>query len=105
MKDPEEHYIKCDKYGGRRLAPACIHFDRYKSCRRRCSSLEKYLTAHPEIKEDLDYFYKHRENMMLSSKFAGKFLPDSKLSCKYCDFTAKNEKQALYAVIEFAIYI
>ena len=83
----KEHYIECPKFGGSRAAPACIFFDRYKVCRKRCASLEAHIKAHPEVvNKAVDRKKKGDEKTL----FAGRNLPNSKFKCPYCDKVAKS---------------
>lgn len=92
------HYIKCPRFHGCRSAAACVLFDRYKICRRRCKSLEAHLKKHPELTEKVKGYLekrkekKERRNFLRDWKFFGKNLPGNKFNCKLCDFVARSER-------------
>jgi len=96
-----EHFIECPKFGGKRPAPACIHYDRYKACRRKCKSLEAYTDAHPDYQEIVEKQYaKPKEGDFIQStlfgglqaKHSGKGVPDSELACHLCSFVGKSSR-------------
>ena len=107
-----EHFIECPKFGGKRPAPACMHYDRYKSCRRNCKSLEAYVKANPNYQEVVEKHYtkKHCDEDKpaqqglfvqttllggLQAKHSGKNIPDYELACHLCSFVGKS-KRGLY---------
>jgi hypothetical protein len=90
-----EHYVDCPKFGGTRQAPACIHFDRYKPCRRNCKSIRNHLEKYPDFPKIVAEYFSVREKenpgiFTMGSKYAGKNLPDPELACRYCKFIAKT---------------
>lgn len=96
-----EHFIECPKLGGKRPAPACIHYDRYRSCRRKCKSLEAYVKANPNYKEVVEEHYNKNKDgsfieatlfASLPSKQSGKNIPDFDLACHLCSFTGKSKR-------------
>lgn len=89
--DKKAHYIRCPRYGGRRAAPACIIYDRYKRCRKTCKSLEKHLEEHPDlVKEAKDLLEKKSPTLRQGALFAGRDLPDGELRCEGCGFQANS---------------
>ena len=99
--DFKAHYIGCPRFKGQRSAAACILFDRYKVCRRRCKSLESHLKKEPDLVEKVKEYLEGRKekkqtksllNGLKSFKFFGKNLPNNNLNCKYCNFVASSER-------------
>jgi hypothetical protein len=91
----ESSMIDCPKFGGKRSAPACIVFDKYKVCRKNCKSLSKFLLDNPSAeKEAQDEIEKMKKkgSAIMSSRMAGKNLPNRrpKLVCKDCGFVART---------------
>lgn len=84
-----EHYISCPRFGGRRLALSCVHYDRYRGCRRNCVSLKKHLAEHGNLKELVEEHFADRETFLPSNN-SGKNVPDPERACKFCDFVGKS---------------
>lgn len=88
--------ISCPKFGGVRLPHSCIVLDRYKSCRKNCSELKKYLEDNPNaVKESMDRHERTKSKMALPADHAGKGLPvpsDPELECSVCGFEAKSKR-------------
>ena len=93
--------ISCDRFGGTRPAVSCVHFDRYRSCRRGCLSLKKLLTERPDFAKTVeDYFEQRAEKARITggglfeckSNQSGKNLPDPVLGCKFCNFVGKSPR-------------
>jgi len=91
-----EDFIECHRFGGKRPASACVHFDRYRLCRRHCTALKAFLKDRPNFIEDTK---KEREAPKVKiiqtllfddAKHSGKNLPDPILSCDRCRFVAKS---------------
>jgi hypothetical protein len=96
-----DHFIECPRFGGRRPATACVHFDRYKVCRRYCDSLRAYLKSHPGFVEKTKEVFAAAENVvgttgiqldLIPSKHSGKHVPDPELACTLCRFVAKSAR-------------
>lgn len=94
-----EHFIECPRFGGSRPAPACVHYDRYRLCRKKCKSLEAYLKNNKDFQKELDHLKEKEKNKLrykqpdlFTQKFSGKNLPDSSLRCSACRFTAKSDR-------------
>ncbi len=97
-----EHFIDCTRFGGKRPAPACVHFDRYKSCRRWCTTLRKHMEDTPDFLEKVEKVYTKKKNaaaeeyvqqqLFMPTKHSGKGLPDPELSCKVCKFVARSPR-------------
>lgn len=87
--DIRKDRIRCPKFGGERLAQACICFDRYKSCRKTCPSLKEYIKENPNAPEEAVKEV-DRKKTLVPMKFAGKCLPFRKggVRCPICDFRA-----------------
>ncbi len=86
-------HIDCPRFGGARLPHACIAYDRYKSCRKNCASLKKYIEDNPNAVEESMEILKQRQALTLPSQYAGKGLPVAKnpeFVCKVCGFEAKS---------------
>ncbi len=95
-----EHFIACPRFGGRRPAPACMHYDRYRLCRKKCKSLEAFIKKNPsspelvkaiQAKETAETRYE-QPSLFLPTKFSGKNLPDFALQCRLCVFVGKTER-------------
>ena len=84
-------YIECSRFGGKRNALSCAHFDRYRGCRRRCKSLEGAMKANEEFVDKVKHVYEARESFM-SSKHSLKGLPLEPLRCQICDYVGKSVK-------------
>jgi hypothetical protein len=88
-----DSYIACPKFGGYRTAPACIVLDRYRICRRKCTSLERYLKDHPEGAKEAEDAAKHKSPALIKvSHHAGQSLPDAALRCSVCLYQARSER-------------
>lgn len=90
-----EVFIDCERFGGRRPALACIHFDRYKPCRRYCKPLAKWMEDNPDYQKQVEAAFgvKSKQSpLMLASRSSGKLLPDRKLACPRCRFVAKTPR-------------
>lgn len=85
----KDHFIKCPRFGGSRLSLACVHFDRYRSCRRTCNCLREHIKSHPDLLEISTKEYKVKESLM-TAKFSGKNLSNPELRCKHCDFEGRS---------------
>ena len=97
--DLSSHLLDCSRFGGRRCAVSCVHLDRYRVCRRHCASLRDHLGINPGFMEDVNTYYKNKDliksthlPLLLKHEYTGKYLPDAKLACTYCDFIAKSER-------------
>lgn len=99
--DFKSHYIECPRFKGQRSAAACILFDRYKICRRRCKTLESHLKDNRDLTEKVKGYVderKENKNTKLflggwkSCRFFGQNLPNDNLNCKYCNFVASSER-------------
>jgi hypothetical protein len=98
----KEFYISCSRFGGRRYALSCVHFDKYRTCRRRCVGLQLLLNNTPEFLEKSKEYFKERdlkrEGLLIKTFFdmkhehSGKQLPDPHLACNFCNFIAKTER-------------
>lgn len=96
-----EHFIECPKFGGKRPAPACMHYDRYKSCRRNCKSLEAYVKVNPNYQEVVEKHYAKKQECDfvqktlfggLQAKHSGKNIPDYEMACHLCSFVGKSTR-------------
>jgi hypothetical protein len=96
-----DHFIECPRFGGRRPATACVHFDRYKFCRRHCSALKEHLAKHPNFVEFAKKVFAEQEDQaktvgiqleLIPSKHSGKKVPDPALACTRCKFVAKTAR-------------
>jgi len=96
----EEHSIHCPKFGGSRLAPACITQDCYRTCRRSCESLADHIEKHPDLIKKSIRYYKRRAkkkdgNLFGPMSMAGRNLPPKKeLQCpiKRCRFVGLSKR-------------
>lgn len=87
----EVPYIGCHRFGGKRNALACAHFDRYRGCRRRCKSLEEVMKTTETFVEDVKSTYEVRQSL-LPSKHSLKGLPLEPFRCQVCDYVAKSSR-------------
>jgi len=92
-----EDFIKCERFGGRRPAPACVHFDRYKPCRRGCLTLAKWMKDNPDYEAIVAKAYGAKPKTfaaarVMTSKHSGKALPKEGTACKRCRFVAKTPR-------------
>ncbi len=85
----ESPYIGCNRFGGKRNAHACAHFDRYRGCRRRCKSLEEVLASTETFTDDVKSIYEGRQSL-LPAKHSLKGLPLEPFRCPLCDYVAKS---------------
>lgn len=92
-------FIDCNRYGGRRPAGSCVHFDKYKSCRRHCSALKQHLAQNPGFVEEVQKRFEAKEegapgpcqlNLLMAAKHSGKNVPDPELACTSCNFVART---------------
>ena len=70
----EVPHIGCHRFGGKRNALACAHFDRYRGCRRRCKTLEEAMKSSEDFIEHVKAVYGEFESL-LPSKHSLKGLP------------------------------
>lgn len=92
--------LPCSRFGGTRPAVCCVHFDRYRNCRRNCSELKKLLIQRPDFAKLVEDYFAERSKKPVSegglfeckSSQSGKNLPDPLLGCKYCNFIAKSPR-------------
>lgn len=94
MVSEDKNYISCPRYGGFKPPSACVYYDKYLICRRKCESLEKYIEENPGVIDEAiekgKKRVKDRSKKFKASK-VGKDLPNSELRCPYCkDFVAKS---------------
>jgi hypothetical protein len=97
-----EHFIECERFGGKRPAPACVHFDRFKTCRRWCTALRKHMEKTPSFLEKVTAIYSPKKEstteeyfqhqLFMPRKHSGKGIPDPELGCKICKFVAKSPR-------------
>lgn len=90
----QKDFINCPRFGGYKPPNACLCFDRYVVCRRKCKPLEDYVEDNPESvkaaieKGKLSIKEKSKKFKM---KKAGKELPNPTLRCPFCkEFVAKS---------------
>lgn len=89
--------ISCPKFGGSRIPHSCIVFDRYKSCRKNCSALKRYLEENPQAREDAMRIIEKpaQDKIMLPCEYAGKGLPvptNPEFVCDICKYEAKSTR-------------
>lgn len=90
-------FVSCPRFGGTRMAPVCVHADRYRFCRRSCSSIEKLLKDRPDFLEEAkDFYEKYAKDKNLKAPTTKSWIkhgaPKPKISCPHCSFKAKSER-------------
>lgn len=94
--EQQRHSISCPRFGGTRFATACVHYDRYRGCRRGCPDLAKHMKEFPNLVEIAkEWFANHDDKPIfaaMSSKFSGKGVADPQLRCRYCRFVGKSPR-------------
>lgn len=86
--------IPCPKYGGVKPAVACCVNDRYRFCRKRCTSLGEKLKELPDLQKEAEKYQSETTPRHFTMSFANKNLPsiNNKCRCARCGFMAKSER-------------
>lgn len=95
MSKDKVETISCPRFGGCRIPHSCIVFDRYKSCRKNCGDLKKYMESHPNAKEDAEKIIDKSKARLLPHVHAGKGLPlaeHPEFVCDICKYEAKSTR-------------
>jgi predicted RNA-binding Zn-ribbon protein involved in translation (DUF1610 family) len=86
-------YIGCPRFGGKRLAIACAHFDRFAACRRNCQPLSTAISTFEDFETAVKNAYENTGRRIYGpSKKSCRHLPNQKYRCPKCDFVAKSER-------------
>jgi len=92
MEEKAPVYIGCLRFGSKRFAMACAHYDRFRGCRKRCKSLEEAMKADPDFIQHVEEAYRDRQ-MLLPCRHSCKGLPleeDNPYKCTKCGYVAKS---------------
>jgi len=90
--------VLCPKFGGKRLAPVCVHSDRYRYCRMGCHSIEKIMKDNPDLLKESKEFYKNYTkdkkgyNVKSRHSWVVHGPPKEKIPCPHCKFKALTQR-------------